>query len=60
MTEAEITNYDLLHRIIQLSDAIQRLADAQNEQGKMIETLSDSVSSLTDDVGRITESLPDN
>ena len=60
MTEAEVTNYDLLQRIIQLSSAIQRLADTQCEHGKTLNQLSESVSSIADDVARIVESLPDN
>jgi len=55
-----VTNYDLLQRIIKLSDAIQRLADTQHEHGKTLNQLSDSAFAIADDVARIVESLPDN
>lgn len=57
---AEPTNYDLLQRMIKLSDAIQRLSDTQQEHGKTLNELSASASDIADDVARIVESLPDN
>jgi hypothetical protein len=56
----EITNEELFSRLVRLSDAIQRLADAQIEHGKKLDQLSAAVSDLTEDVSRIVESLPDN